>query len=279
MSVPSSSRRGAARSVTIARGAAGARAGPAATVSGAAGAGPVPATATILVPVVAVTSPAVPVIVTTTVIVPVPSAAATTIIVPIVAVATAAATSTIAVTTASVSSVPTTTVASPSSSAFTHTTGDVLDGDDALVELSAISGLLGLLGLIGGGILNEGVVALHVDTNKLAERLKEHLEVFALRGFLVEVDNEESLGGLDVLAAFVFLALGAAIAAGELGAESRGNTGDLPVVSKMGEGGDEGVQRKKDKKQVLHRVLGSMGRCWIIMVVHVACSEGRREGG
>ena len=46
----------------------------------------------------------------------------------------------------------------------------------------------------------------------------------------MEVDNEESLGGLDVLAALILLALGTAIAAGELGAERLGDIGNLPVV-------------------------------------------------
>ena len=183
--VPSASRRGATGPVAITRGAARARAGPAAAVARAAGAVPViVATTTVVVPVVTITSPTVPVVV-----VPVPSSAAT-IIIPFLAVS-AATTSTIATATATVSSVPTTTVASLS--AFTHTAGNILNGDNALVELTAIRGLFGQFGLLGARILDEGVVALHINTNKLAKRLKEHLEIFALGGFLVKVNNEESL--------------------------------------------------------------------------------------
>lgn len=125
----------------------------------------------------------------------------------------------------------TTSIAAPAVTitVFTHAAGDVLDGDDARVQLAAVGRLLGLLGLLGGGVLDEGVVALHVDAYELSEGLEEHLQILALGRLLVEVDYKQSLGGLDVLATLILLALGAAIAAGELGAERLGNVGNLPV--------------------------------------------------
>ena len=45
----------------------------------------------------------------------------------------------------------------------------------------------------------------------------------------MEVDDEEGLRGLDVLAALIFLALGAPVAAGKLRAKSLGDVGNFPV--------------------------------------------------
>jgi len=76
--------------------------------------------------------------------------------------------------------------------------------------------------------LHEGVIALHVDAHQLAVRLEEHLQVLALRGLLVKVDNEESVVRLDLLAAFVLLALDPAVAPSEFGTETVGDMVDVP---------------------------------------------------
>lgn len=199
----------------------GARAAP--TVSWAAAAGSLTTTVTVVVVPAAVVVP-VPAS-SAAVVVAVVSAAATSIVVAIVSSTTAPVTAAVAVSTA------TTAIATPAVTiALARPTGDILDRNDAGVQLATVGLFLGLLGLFHGVVLDEGVVALHVDANELAEGLEEHLQVLALGGLLVEVDNEESLGGLDVLAALILLALGTAIAAGELGAERLGDIGNLPVV-------------------------------------------------
>lgn len=53
----------------------------------------------------------------------------------------------------------------------------------------------------------------------------------------MEVDNEECFGGADFLAAFVFLALDAAVAAGEFGSEGLGDVVQVPGVVKQAVGG------------------------------------------
>lgn len=199
----------------------GARAAP--TVSWAAAAGSLTTTVTVVVVPAAVVVP-VPAS-SAAVVVAVVSAAATSIVVAIVSSTTTPVTAAVAVSTA------TTAIATPAVTiALARPTGDILDRNDAGVQLATVGLFLGLLGLFHGVVLDEGVVALHVDANELAEGLEEHLQVLALGGLLVEVDNEESLGGLDVLAALILLALGTAIAAGELGAERLGDIGNLPVV-------------------------------------------------
>lgn len=215
--------------VTITRGAPrpGARAAP--TVARAAAAGSVTA---ITVPVVVIPAAVVVSVSAASaaaiVVSIVSSSAPATVVVPVVSVPSTAATS------APISSPVASATASIAAPAVTitvlaHTTGNVLDGDDAGVQLAAVGRLLGLLGLLGGGVLDEGVVALHVDAYELPEGLEEHLQILALGRLLVEVDDEQSFGGLDVLATLILLALGAAIAAGELGAERLGDVGNLPV--------------------------------------------------
>jgi hypothetical protein len=76
--------------------------------------------------------------------------------------------------------------------------------------------------------LHEGVIALHVDAHQLSVRLEEHLQVLALRGLLVEVDNEERVVWQDLLAAFVLLALDPAVAPSEFGTEAVGDMVDVP---------------------------------------------------
>ena len=122
-----------------------------------------------------------------------------------------------------------TAVAAAASGLIPHATGDVLDRDDGLVELAPVGRLLGCLGLLGVGELNEGVVALHVDPDQLAVGLEEHLQILALGGLLVEVHDEQCLGGLDLLAPLILLALCASVTAGELAAEGGGDTGDRAV--------------------------------------------------
>jgi hypothetical protein len=56
------------------------------------------------------------------------------------------------------------------------------------------------------------------------------LEIFSLGSFFVEVNDEERLGGLNVSAAVIFLALDSAIASGELGAEGVGDLFEFPVI-------------------------------------------------
>ena len=112
---------------------------------------------------------------------------------------------------------------------ITHAARHVLHGYLALVKLAPIGGLLGADGLVNGLELDECVVALHVDAHKFAVGLKEHLEVLPLGGFLMKVNNEQSLVRLNILATLVLLALDAAVATGELGAETVRNPADIPV--------------------------------------------------
>jgi hypothetical protein len=78
--------------------------------------------------------------------------------------------------------------------------------------------------------LHKGVVAFEINANELSKGGKEHIQVFLARGFLVKVNDKECLGGGNVLAARIFLALDAAVAAGKLGSECPGDGGDFPVV-------------------------------------------------
>ena len=81
-------------------------------------------------------------------------------------------------------------------------------------------GLLGLDRLRDGLKLHKGKVSLHIDAHELSVGLEEVLEVGLGGGGLVEVDDKERVRGLGGLAAaFVLLALDAAIAAGKLGAD------------------------------------------------------------
>ena len=232
--------------VTITRGAPrpGARAAP--TVARAAAAGSVTAitvpivvvpAAIVVVPVSAASAAAIVVIIA--------SAPTTTIVVSVVSVSSSAATTSAPISASSA----TASIATPAVTiaVLTHTTGNVLDGDDAGVQLATVGRLLGLLGLLGGGVLDEGVVALHVDAYELSEGLEQHLQILALGRLLVEVDDEQSFGGLDVLATLILLALGAAIAAGELGAERLGNVGDFPVDHRIDR---EILEERKGRKEI-----------------------------
>mmetsp|Transcript_1952 Transcript_1952/g.4228 ORF Transcript_1952/g.4228 Transcript_1952/m.4228 type:complete len:382 (-) Transcript_1952:54-1199(-) len=98
-----------------------------------------------------------------------------------------------------------------------------LHGDLALVQLPPVGRVLGPLRLVDGAELNECVIPLHVDADQFSKGFEEHLEVFAFGGFFVEVDDEEGFGGRYFLAAFVFLALDASVAAGEFGSEGLGD--------------------------------------------------------
>jgi len=98
----------------------------------------------------------------------------------------------------------------------------------ALIELSAVRGVTGPLRIVDRLELHEGVIALHVDAHQLSIRLEEHLQVLALRGLLVEVDNEESVVRQDLLAAFVLLALDPAVAPSEFGTEAVGDMVEIP---------------------------------------------------
>lgn len=80
--------------------------------------------------------------------------------------------------------------------------------------------------------LHKGIVSLHVNANEFTVGFKEHLEIFALGGLFVEVDHKQSLGGLYVPAAVVFLALDAAITTCKFGSEGNRNTVYFPVGGK-----------------------------------------------
>jgi hypothetical protein len=123
--------------------------------------------------------------------------------------------------------------------------------EHGLIEFSSIGRFLGLLGLFDGFELNKGVVAFQINANELSERRKEHLQVFLASRFLVKVDDKECLGGRNVLATGIFLALDAAVAAGKLGSECPGDGGDFPVGRD-----DRGRTRKEEKGE---SVLGWVG--------------------
>jgi hypothetical protein len=106
--------------------------------------------------------------------------------------------------------------------------GNVLHRQHGLVELAAVGGVLGTGGLLDGPELHKGVVSLHVDPAHLPERLEQHLQVGPSGRLLVEVDNEERVGRLDVPAALVLLALDPAVPPRELGAEGGGDVLDPP---------------------------------------------------
>lgn len=106
---------------------------------------------------------------------------------------------------------------------------DVLNIQDVLIEFTTIGGIKGAGGLINSSELHKGIVSFHVNTDQLSVGLKQHLEVFSLGGFFVEVNDEERLGGLNVPASVVFLAFDAAIASGELGADGVGDLVEFPV--------------------------------------------------
>ena len=98
----------------------------------------------------------------------------------------------------------------------------------ALIELTAVRGVPGPYCIVDRLELHECVIALHVDAHQLAVRLEEHLQVLALRGLLVEVDDEESVVGLDLLAALVLLALDPAVAPREFSTKAVGDMVDVP---------------------------------------------------
>ena len=106
---------------------------------------------------------------------------------------------------------------------------DIFDVQHILIEFTTIGGIKGAGGLVNSAELHKGIVSFHVNTDQLSIGLKQHLEVFALGGFFVEVYDEEGLGGLNVPASVIFLAFNAAIASGELGAKSVGDLVEFPV--------------------------------------------------
>jgi hypothetical protein len=76
-----------------------------------------------------------------------------------------------------------------------------------LIELSIVGGIERSGRFFDGSELHECIVALHVDTKEFSIWLKQHLKVVPLGGFLVKVDHEECLRGLNVPTPIVFLAL------------------------------------------------------------------------
>jgi len=50
---------------------------------------------------------------------------------------------------------------------------------------------LGTSGILNSGVLDEGIVLLHVNLYQFTDRLEKHLEIFALGGLLVEVDHKQ----------------------------------------------------------------------------------------
>lgn len=117
----------------------------------------------------------------------------------------------------------------PAAIPLPHPSRHELHGDLALVQLPPVGRVLRPLRLVDGAELDEGVIPLHVDADQFSKGFEEHLEVFAFGGFFVEVDDEEGFGGRDFLAAFVFLALDSAVAAGEFGSEGLGDIVDVPI--------------------------------------------------
>ena len=151
---------------------------------------------------------------------------ASVVVIPIIATTTAT------IVTASI--VPTTIPSAPAIAAATTTlttalTRHVLHRQDGLVQLTTVGAFLGLGGVFDGMKLHKGVVAFHVDAYQRSVGTKEHFQVFAFGRFFVKVDHKECFGRSNVLAAFVFLALDAAVAAGEFGADFIGDTGNFAV--------------------------------------------------
>jgi hypothetical protein len=72
--------------------------------------------------------------------------------------------------------------------------------------------------LFRGAELNKGVIPFHVDADEFTVGREEHFEILALGCFFVEVNDEESFGGGNLFATFVFLAFDAAVSSGEFGA-------------------------------------------------------------
>jgi hypothetical protein len=171
----------------------------------------------------------------TVVIIPVTVSATTrAVLVPAGTVVIAATTvsSTAPVSTAVI--IPPPTIASvTSSSHVAHPSGHELHSDLTLVKLPPVSRLLGTDGLLHRLELHEGIVPLHINAHELAIGLKEHLQVLALGGLFVEVDNKKSLVRHNLLATLVLLALDAAVTAGELDAEG-GNGGSSEDKQSIG---------------------------------------------
>jgi hypothetical protein len=100
--------------------------------------------------------------------------------------------------------------------------------------------------LIHGAELDKCIVPLHIDTNQFAVGREQHLEIFALSGFLVKVDHKECFGRRDFLATFIFFALDASISTGKFSTKGLGNHVDVPVCFEIeleGEREGLGVER------------------------------------
>mmetsp|Transcript_22413 Transcript_22413/g.39409 ORF Transcript_22413/g.39409 Transcript_22413/m.39409 type:complete len:405 (-) Transcript_22413:94-1308(-) len=99
-------------------------------------------------------------------------------------------------------------------------TSHIFHSEDASLQLSTIRNILGTRGFLHSPKLHKCIVALHVDSHELSVRLEKHFEVFSLGRFFMKVDDKERLGGLDILATIVFLALDSSVSSGKLCAES-----------------------------------------------------------
>jgi hypothetical protein len=106
----------------------------------------------------------------------------------------------------------------------------VFHRQDRLIELAPVRRFLGLGRFGNRSELHKGVIALHFNPRQFTERFKQHLQVFLLGGFFVKINDKQCFGRSNVAAAFVFLALDAAVSASKLGAERAGDVVDLPVL-------------------------------------------------